>query len=221
MLVVRKTKHYMTFLSLVIVFVVILSTEARAETFGFYHVTNNDTADVAAGEAQLTVDVTDPGSDQVKFTFHNEGSYNMFISKIYFYDGKLEYNSFLNGPGTNYVVDVGPYPPGEGLAGYKNQTPLSLFLLTEAASPGTGGDGIDPGDWLSVTFKIKDHINDDFAEILGDMHSMDMVVGIKVQGMGFGEDTAGSESFITPLPGAVLLGILGMGVAGLKLRKFA
>jgi hypothetical protein len=216
----EKNKIYLICVSLVLVSLIILSSEAGAMTFGFVNVTGNDPDDADAGEAQLTVDVTDHGNDQVKFTFHNEGSYNMFINEIYFYDGKLDFATLGDSSGVDYVVDPPPYPPGEGLAGYKNQTPLSLFLLTLADSPGTGGDGIDPGDWLEVIFDIKDPDNDDFAEILADMLSQTMVVGIHVQGMGFGDDTEGSESFITPVPGAVLLGILGLGVVGLKLRKY-
>ena len=213
----------MTFLSLVLVFVVILSTEARAETFGFYNITGNDTADADAGETQLTVDVTDPGGDQVSFKFHNEGSYNMYISDIYFYDGKLEYAplSMNWSTGVDFVTppDDGPFGTGDGLPGYKSWTPLSLFL--EATQVPGGANGVDPGEWVEVVFDIKDPVNDDFAEILGDMASSTMVVGIHVQGMGSGDDTAGSEGFITPVPGAVILGILGLGVAGLKLRKRA
>ena len=57
MLASQTTKRHIIVLSLVLVSVFILSTEARAETFGFFAVTNNDTADAAAGEAQLTVDI--------------------------------------------------------------------------------------------------------------------------------------------------------------------
>jgi len=218
----RKVKHLMDLRILALVLVVFfLSTEARAATFGFYNVTGNDLADAAAGEAQLTVDVTDPGSDQVLFTFHNEGSYNMFINEIYFYDGKLSFDSIINSLGTSYsVVDEPPFTGNPGLAGYKNQTPLSLFLATEADSPGTGGGGIDPGDSLQIFLNIKDPF--DFEEILGDIGSSRIVVGIHVQGMGWDTDTDGSEGFVTtPVPGALLLGMLGMSVAGMKLRKFA
>jgi len=43
-------------------------------------------------------------------------------------------------------------------------------------------------------------------------------IGIHVQGF----DGEGSESFVnTPVPGAVLLGLLGLGAGWLKLRKSA
>jgi hypothetical protein len=217
----EKNKVYII-VSLFLVFLVIMSTEVRAKIFEFKNVSANNTADAAAGEAQLTVDVTAVGTDQVKFTFYNNipdigDEEAMFINEIYFYDGKLSYDSVINSSGTNYVVDEGPYNSGDGLAAYKNWTPLALFLQTEASSPGTGGDGIDPGDWLSVIFDIKDPINDDFDEIIGDMINDDLVVGIHVQGF----DGGGSQSFVTPLPSAVLLGLLGLGVVGLKLRKHA
>lgn len=66
-------KRHIIFLSLVLV-VLILSTEARAEIFGFECITNPSNSTAAAIGAQLTVDVTaENGGSQVLFTFYNEG----------------------------------------------------------------------------------------------------------------------------------------------------
>jgi hypothetical protein len=40
-------RRHIIFLSLILVFVVILSTEARAETYGFKNITNNNVVDTA------------------------------------------------------------------------------------------------------------------------------------------------------------------------------
>ena len=88
------TKRNIIILSLILVFVVFLAKEARAEIFNFYAITSNSTVDPGYGEAQLTVDVTDEGTDIsgdtgfVEFTLQNnipdiDPDYPMFISDIY------------------------------------------------------------------------------------------------------------------------------------------
>jgi hypothetical protein len=58
-----------------------------------------------------------------------------------------------------------------------------------------------------------------YADLLSDIGNGNVVLGIKVQGF----EGGGSESFITPIPTSVILGILGLGIVGvgLKLRKHA
>ncbi len=62
---------------------------AHAVTVGFDAITNNTVGDPAIGEAQLFVDVTDPGDDQVLFTFFNTGPAASSITDVYFDDGDL------------------------------------------------------------------------------------------------------------------------------------
>ena len=64
------------------------ATGVQAVPFGFYNITNNNAADAAAGEAQLTVDVHN-GAGMVKFDFFNTGSIQMVIAEIYFDNGPL------------------------------------------------------------------------------------------------------------------------------------
>ncbi len=214
------SKHklkYLAFVSLVLVFLVILSTETRAETFGFYNVTGNDTADAAAGEAQLTVDVTDEGSNQVKFKFNNNipdigDEEAMFIRNVYFYDGMLSAPVITGTPGE--VAFLEPSNP-QDLPGY-DEGVLTTFLTADANPPASNW-GVNEGEWLSVVFTYNP-LEYSYASLISDIYSGDVVLGIHVQGFVGG----GSEGFIsTPLPGAVLLGILGLGVVGLKLRKHA
>jgi hypothetical protein len=217
------TKHkikYMTFVSLVLVSLVVLSTEARAETFNFYNISGNFPPDAAAGEAQLTVDVTNPGGgSQVLFTFNNnipdigDDAKLMFISDIYFYDGELINPVISSSLGVAFVEPAIP----SHIPSYKPPDDLTTFLTTGTTNPGTGQDGVDPGEWLSVLFTIKNTDNYSYVELISDIYNDILILGIKVQGFAGG----GSETFITPVPGAVILGILGLGVVGWKLRKHA
>jgi hypothetical protein len=220
------SKHklkYLAFVSLVLVFLVILSTEARAETFGFFNITGNDPANAAAGEAQLTVDVTNPGGgNQVMFTFNNnipdiEPDVPMFIRNVYFYDGKLITPVIT---GSSEVAFSVPSKP-EDLPGYDYEGAGVTTFLTADADTGSTHWGVDPGEYLSVQFAIDTLLYPtyDYDELLSDIANGIVVLGIHVQGYETGPND--SESFITPVPGAVLLGILGLGVVGLKLRKHA
>ena len=210
----RTTKCYIAFLSLVLVSVFILSTEAQATMFGFENITANNVADAAIGEAQLSVDVTDPGSDQVLFTFHNDGTETCSIADIYFRDGSLTLASIIDGPGVDF--EPGAAPPE--LPGYPGGTWTSFF--TADSEPPTFGNGVNngspTGEWLSFLFDIDSGYS--YNGVITDMLNRSMEIGLHVQGF----DGGGSESFVsTPVPGAVLLGLLGLGVAGVKLRKHA
>ena len=66
-----------------------LLSPAEAAIYSFNAVTANDVADVATGEAQLFVDVTDPGGAQTLFTFFNIGPLASSIADVYFDDGAL------------------------------------------------------------------------------------------------------------------------------------
>ena len=83
----------MIFLSLVLVFVVILSTEARADMFGFFAVSANSTVDPGYAEAQLWLDVVDKGKLDLMTTLIGDDTITdpqqMFIRNAYFYDGEL------------------------------------------------------------------------------------------------------------------------------------
>ncbi len=210
----RTTKRYITFLSLVLVSVFILSTEARAMIFGFENITANNVADAAIGEAQLSVDVTDPSSDTVLFTFHNDGPETSSITDIYFKDGNLTFNSFIEYP-PDVDFSVGATPPE--LPGAGNDW-TSFFKTDSDPSPFAKGvnNGTPTGESLGILFDID--FGYSYGEVITDMLSANLLVGLHVQGF----EGGGSESFVTtPVPGAVLLGLLGLGVAGVKLRKHA
>ena len=223
----------MTFLSLVLVFVVILSTEARADLYGFKNITNNLAGDAAIGEAQLFVDVTDPGGGQVLFTFSNIGPEASSITDIYFDDGPLLGPPTVidSPPGTSFSLFASPpnlpgwstmVPPFEATAGFSADS-----------DPPAQPYGVNPGESMGILFDLEgtntfanviDAINlgftqpSDPSDPLDPWFSDSLRVGIHAQGF----DSGGSEGYImTPVPGAVILGILGLGVAGWKLRKFA
>jgi hypothetical protein len=236
MLAKQTKKRYMVFVSLVFVFLLILSTEARAMTYGYEAITDNGNNGIGA---QLTLDVTEYGTNQVLFTFNNAvGPYKGDITEVFFEDGALL--------GLATVINYG-YPDVffvKWSDDYAANLPGGNSLVPKFEATDSFGadidqnpvDGVGPDESLGIVYNLEDDefgvpftIDDVFAAIALGFTNPDpggntsLRIGIHVQSiieLPDGPDS--SEAFIlTPIPGAVLLGMLGLGVAGLKLRKFA
>jgi len=241
----RINKRYMDLVSLVFVFVVILSTAARAELYGFAPISNNSTISGQMA-AQLSLEVTDYGSGQVLFTFYNDGPSSSIydipspiessITDVYFDDGALVTLAEI------FDVDsVIPYPvyPGVDFEQFASPPDLpggntllppfevSAGFLADSEKP-IAANGVNPGEALGIlfTFATGKTFDDVITGIeLGFTNPIpepDLSLRIALRIQSYGEDNEFSDGFIlTPVPGAVVLGILGLGVAGIKLRKFA
>ncbi len=211
----------------------LLAVPARADLYSFYGITNNNANDTAVGEAQLFVDVTNPGAGQVSFRFFNIGPADSSICDVYFDDGPLLGIATINN-GTDVSFSQGANP--RNLPGGNSVSPT--FAATAGFSadsdPPVQPNGVNPGEQLQITFDLKP--NRTFTDVLDDLGTADLRIGIHVQGftadtsglqilsLTNGGDDDGSESFINntqavPVPGAVLLGLLGLGAAGLWLRR--
>ena len=245
----RTAKCYMGFVSLVFVSVFILSTEAQAKLFGFEAITANSTIDPGIGEAQLSVDVTDYGSNQVLFTFSNAGPLTSSITDVYIEDGSLLQiyddpitvgiiDGIINNPSPLLVnFEEGANPAM--LPGSENMpVPLvssDYFFSADSVSP-PPLNGVNPGESLGILFDLKP--TKTFYDVItaiengftapdptimnpdGTIYYEGTTVRVGIHAQAFGDGD--SESFImTPIPASVILGMLGLGVAGLKLRKFA
>ena len=75
----------------------------------------------------------------------------------------------------------------------------------------------DP-EYVTISFSLVTNIDfDDVLYGIRNPYSADgLLIGIHVQSIEGDE----SDWFVTPVPGAAILGMLGLGVAGLKLRRF-
>jgi len=171
-----------------------LATSASAVTVGFDCITGNSATNCATGEAQLMMDITDEGSNQVRFTFTNEGPLQAIISEIYFDDGALlGISSVINGPGTDFVQ--GANPPD--LPGGNNASPpfvVTSGFLAEAI-PSPAQNGVDVGENVAIIFNLIGGF--DFNDVLSQFADKTVRAGIHVISI----DGGSSESFVNvPVP---------------------
>ena len=183
------------------------------------------------------------GEAQVLFTFgvltnipynYNPNSdpdfdpYGYYIDGVYFYDGALLGIAQLidadEGVGGDPDVDFSGIASPDHLPGFDPGDYPTLvygYKVDEAdADSAPSKNGIHAGETLGVLFNLKTTDPDGnpyaytYNDVITEMNSGQIIVGIKAQG--FGEY---SESFITiPAPGAILLGSIGVGLVG-WLRK--
>ena len=189
---------------------------ASAVTIGFGCITNNNAGNCTIGETQLSVELTDIGSNQVLFTFMNSGSAASSIEGVYFDDGTLLGIASLidadDGVGGDLGVDFseGASPPN--LPGGNSISPAFVTtagFLADADAPMVPVKGVNPGESLGVIFDLIAGVNfNDTVAALG----TDLRIGVHVIAF----DNGGSESFVStvvPVPAAVWL--FGSGLLGL------
>ena len=236
MVEVRTVRRNLSVAGLAFALLAVLAVDSRAdmETYGFYSITNSIAGDVAIGEAQLFVDVSntytndDPlPSNQVLFGFRNTGPLASSICDIYFDDGSLmsslamlidaDDNHILGGD-DNVDFTQGASPgelPGASLAEPDFQT--TAGFLADSDSP-VYRKGVGINEWLGIVFNLLP--GKTYTSVIDDLADGDLRIGIHVQGF----DSGGSESFVNepprvPVPAAALLGCVGLSVAGWRLRR--
>jgi hypothetical protein len=201
---------------------------AQAVTFSFNNIASeNLNGDAIVG--QFSFDVTESDDNQVLFKFSNTGEVDSFIRQIYFDDK----NSVLSGltfkgfPDTSSGVAFKNIKENNLNFAQGNNIDFNSSFGVQANKSGSGKDGIDANEFLSVSFDA------DYAKVLEDIESGALRVGIHVQGIA--TSNFNSDSFINdpkfnppppvekqsvPEPSITLaLGAVGMSLLGLRRRQ--
>ena len=196
--------------------------QAQAVTYSFTRVTANNVANSTAGEAQLSVDVTSAGANQVLFQFRNNGLLAMSICDVYFDDGTLlGIASIINGPGVAFSQGA---KPGNLPGGNNIDFGTTAGFLADSDSP-VQPNGVNPGETVGILFNLiggqtfNDTINalnmslaSPGVDVYGGLR-----IGIHVQGFANG----GSESFVNGPPrtnvpdGGATVALLGLTLSAL------
>jgi hypothetical protein len=205
---------------------VVLPVEVRADlhTYTFNRISSNGSVDVAH---QMSVEVTNAGypSNQVLFTFRNgEFGVASSICDVYFDDRDdrtlAGIAGIIDGPGVSFSQGAHPRNLSGGAAiGFET----TLGLSADADSP-VERNGVNPGESLGILFNLQS--GKTFQSVIealdigaaNPLCADSLRIGIHVQGL---PDNQSDLFLHAPVPGAVLLGLLGLGAAGVKLRRFA
>ena len=160
---------------------------ANAATLNFVSITNNNAGDAAAGEAQLTVDVTDNGGGQVLFTFLNAGPVASSIARVYFDDEASllpATATIINGTGVTFGAGASP---GNVPAG--NTVDFAATYAAGANSP-PPHKGVNPGESLGLVFALMG--GSDVGDVLNALAGGQLRIGFHAIAFASG----GSESFV-------------------------
>ena len=203
---------------------------AGAALYGFTPVSFNSGAAANAMAAQLSLDVTQLGSYAL-FSFVNDGPVTSTITGTYFDDGAGVLDSLLkpvNGPGVNFRLGGTPANLPAPQAPYHFRAD---FWATANAPKGLGKKGVDnTGEIVTLPFTLESGRS--FTDVLTALGAGQadptstggtLRVGIHVQSIGTADT---SDAFLltpadAPLPGALVLGLLGLSIAGLTMRRLA
>jgi hypothetical protein len=166
------------------------------------------------------------------------------ITEIYFEDGTLLNLATIfdvDFDATYTGLDFEPPPTPAKLPGFNKFWTTAQFSVDADngnETPDGNANGIGPGESLTLRYTLQNNLG--FADVISAIGlgfdateyyestplpritqvEGDLRIGIHVRGVGEGSNF--SEGFLlTPVPGAVLLGMLGLSVAGLMLRKRA
>jgi hypothetical protein len=208
-------------IAIILGFFIITMPSAKADMFGFELIpTNNQGNPDLSG--QLSVEVTSPDASHVLFTFKNNIGIDSSIGSVFFDVDDSLLNSPVIGstPYTSSGVDFKEKDNGQ-LPGGNTLTPpfTEAFIATKDGSENNGVD--NNTEYLGILYSLSS--GKDLVDVIDAINNGNLRIGLHLQSIGTNE---GSDAYINtrttvPVPGAVLLGLIGMAVAVIKLRKIA
>jgi hypothetical protein len=174
---------------------------------------------------QLTVTVSSTGANQVLFYFTNTGSIASNVTEIYFDDGTLLGIAGLqqNPAGTSFYewTDSSTKPKPGDLPGGDSLDPKFEVTAYFAVDSACGnGYGMNPGEHLGIIYDLKG--GGTLQTVFDELASGELRIGMHVRRVNDdGSIAFVNDPLVVPVPGAALLGTLGLGAAGLRLRRRA
>ena len=198
-------------------FAIDVEVNSGVVSFTFYNNYDPDTGQIKTGDPWSWTDPTGPGPDDY---------IPSSITDIYFADGELfDLTQPVTISSNGQVSFSSPADP----ANPKFPSPVvwTTFYSADSdpGSPGVMLNGVNEfptfTEDVTISFALKDSATTT-EQILYDLYNprsdYGLLIGLHVQEIGGTGGT--SDWFVTPVPGAVILGLIGLGAAGIKLRKY-
>jgi len=175
----------------------------------------------------FTLEVSEYGNG-VLFTFSNLGPYDGSIMAAYFDDTTyLTNGDVLPTTGVDFhmegeQISFGPKPkynsvspgdlPGGNTVGFTANPALS------SDADGNPSNGVNPGETLDIAFEL---LTGDYDDVIAAIRAQTLVAGIHVQDLG--PDGQFSDSFTVhaPVPGALVLGGIGVVATAFMRRRLS
>lgn len=163
--------------------------------YGFSIFNNADWA--SDSRLNFTVAISDEGQNKVGFVFQNSSLIGSSITAVYFDDKNLfkPTGDILNGSGVSFSTGAKPQslPAGNELDPTFAKKP---FFAADSDSP-TSSNGINPGEWLKITFSLNAGKN--FDSVIEQIDADSSRIGIHIQSLPNGNSVSAINS-VTPNP---------------------
>jgi hypothetical protein len=197
---------------------------ASAERIDLFVFENADGAEVSS--LDLWVDVVDRGA-YADFVFHNDSTVASTVTNIYIESTDFSTSGLTDGrienpqpAGVDFRPGSAPPTPPGSIAAEGGAWQGNLFSA-KAKKPGSGKDGIDPGEHLVLQFDLDGIAFSDLIDALtGD--SPAFRIAQHVQGIGeFSVWTVNGdgENAIVPLPSGAALSLAGLAIVATRRRR--
>lgn len=149
-------------------------------------------------------------SNMIDFTIYNESLISSSIAGIYFdFDNLLDFCDLTNGYGVSFGTGARP----RELPGGNTLVPVFQSSDTFGARQPMFHKGINPGEWLHISFSLNTHVN--ISTVIDGMNSGELRIGAHI--IGLPDGTSESAVTTTPEPGTILL--LGLGSLSLVWKR--
>lgn len=202
----------------------LIASQASAITVGFTNISNNSGL-AAALAPQFSLEITDAGSGVVSFLFTNEIGIQSSICDIYLDNGSAS-TSTLTSISDLIESDGVSFSPGASPGNLPGgNAPAVGFSTTQGLSADSDSpvsmNGIDSA-LESLDMRLTLRAGRTFADLLGDLQTGELRIGLHVQAIG---DNGESDGFVSGPPGGPIIplpsaaGMGGVALLGLAARR--
>lgn len=160
--------------------------------------------------------VSQAADQQISIQFYNASLIESAITRIYFDNGPLlGITNIEADSGVEFHQEAHPYElPGQQLLEPIFEAAPELTVSADVPSP---HNGINPGQWLGLTFSLQ--ADNTFNDVVGDLYSGALRIGMHIMGLPDGSSESAVNVSIHTVPEPATIILLGLGSSILLVRR--